>query len=124
MCIRDSKTGIEKALAVRHGIEKVFYSRDMITVRFRCSRASDGKDGRSENLPAAERNETPPLSSSALKSERPVSDLESGPSLKLERMQKVEHIAWPPTVDIFFANTGHSYWANYRLTGDYNLRPS
>jgi site-specific DNA recombinase len=84
------KTGIEKALAVRHGIEKVFYSRDMITVRFRCSHASDGKEGRSENLPAAERNETPPLSSAALKSERPVSDLESGPSFKLERLQNVE----------------------------------
>ena len=50
--------------------------------------------------------------------------MEAGPSLKLERLQMVEHMDWPPTLDVYFANTGHSYWANYRLTGDYKLRPT
>ena len=58
------------------------------------------------------------------KNERPASGVEAGPSLKLERLQMVEHMDWPPTLDVYFANTGHSYWANYRLTGDYKLRPT
>jgi hypothetical protein len=35
--------GIEKALSVRQGIEKVFYGKDSITVRFRWSLPPDGK---------------------------------------------------------------------------------
>jgi site-specific DNA recombinase len=37
------KTGIEKALAVRQGIEKVFYGKDSITVDFVWARPFDGK---------------------------------------------------------------------------------
>jgi site-specific DNA recombinase len=38
------KTGIEKSLAVRQGIEKVIYGKDNITVRFRWGLSPDGKE--------------------------------------------------------------------------------
>ncbi|MBK8871900.1 MAG: hypothetical protein IPN19_12935 [Elusimicrobia bacterium] len=38
------KTGIEKALSVRQGIEKVIYGKDNITVRFRWGLSNDGKE--------------------------------------------------------------------------------
>jgi hypothetical protein len=111
-------------LAVRQGIEKVFYSKEMITVRFRCGASSDDKSGQNEMGPVSSSAVARPRLPSGLKNERPASGVEAGPSLKLERLQMVEHIVWPPTLDLFFANTGHSYWDHFRLTGEYNVRPT
>lgn len=116
--------GLEKALAVRQGIERVYYAKDMITVRVRCGSFSDGKDSPNETNISADSKSTPPPSVMAHKSEGPAPELGTDPSLKLERMQMVEKIERPPTWDVYFANTGHSYWANFRLTGAYNLRPT
>ena len=116
--------GIEKALAVRQGIEKVFYSKEVITVRFRCGAIVDGKTGPNEMIPSAAGPSLPAAAPTAPKTKEPASAVETGPSFGLERTQNVEHMDWPPTLDVYFANTGHSYWANYRLTGDYKLRPT
>ena len=116
--------GIEKALAVRRGVEKIYYSKDTITVRFKCVSDSDGKPGDSSLDAAASPCPPPAVFSPAPKTERPVSKLETGPTLKLERLQNVEHTVRPPTLNLLLANIAHDYWENYRLTGDYNLRPS
>jgi hypothetical protein len=116
--------GIEKALAVRQGIEKVFYSKEMISVRFRCGATVVGNAAPNEPISSADSSVTTASNYSVQKSERLAPEMETSPSLKLERMQNVEHMAWPPTLDIFFANTGHSYWEHFRLTGEYNLRPT
>jgi site-specific DNA recombinase len=91
------KTGIEKALAVRQGIEKVFYSKEMITVRFRCGASSDDKSGQNEMGPVSSSAVARPRLPSGLKNERPASGVEAGPSLKLERLQMVELIGIEPT---------------------------
>ena len=91
------KTGIEKALAVRRGVEKIYYSKDTITVRFKCVSDSDGKPGDSSLDAAASPCPPPTVCSPARKTERPVSKLETGPTLKLERLKKVELIGIEPT---------------------------
>ena len=49
------KTGIEKSLSVRKRIEKVFYGKDRITVRFRWGLPVDGEMGETEVLSPAGR---------------------------------------------------------------------
>jgi hypothetical protein len=58
------------------------------------------------------------------KNERPASGVEAGPSLKLERLQMVEHIVRPPTLRVKVPNIAHDYWDHVRLTGEYNVRPT
>ncbi len=89
--------GIEKALAVRQGIEKVFYSKEMISVRFRCGATVVGNVAPSEPFSSAESSVTTASNSPVQKSERPAPEMESSPSLKLERMQMVELIGIEPT---------------------------
>ncbi|MBK8651441.1 MAG: recombinase family protein [Elusimicrobia bacterium] len=84
------KTGIEKALAVRQGIEKVFYSKDSITVRFRLSRPPDVKMDSVQSDSTAALRAAPPAPPSARKTERPDSLTESSPSLLVGMVQNVE----------------------------------
>ena len=84
------KTGIEKALAVRQGIEKVFYSKEVITVRFRCGAIVDGKTGPNEMIPSAAGPSLPAAAPTAPKTKEPASAVETGPSFGLERTQNVE----------------------------------
>ena len=102
----------------------MFYSKDSITVRFRLSHPPDVKMDSVQSDSAAALRAAPPALPLARKTERPDSLRESSPSLLVGTMRLVEHMDWPPTLDVYFANTGHSYWANYRLTGDYKLRPT
>ena len=91
------KTGIEKALAVRQGIEKVFYSKEMITVRFRCGAIVDGKSGPNETISSADGPSLPAAAPTAPKTKEPASAVETGPSFGLERTQNVELIGIEPT---------------------------
>ena len=96
----------------------------MITVRFRGGASADEHSVQNETGSVCPSAVARPRLPSGVKNERPASGVEAGPLLKLERLKDVEHMAWPPTLDIFFANTGHSYWDHFRLTGEYNLRPT
>jgi hypothetical protein len=118
------KTGIEKALSVRQGIEKVFYGKDSITVRFRWSRPPVCKFVSEESDSAAALSAAPPALPPAGQKERPDSLSESSPSSSVRVIQKVEQIERPQTIDLTFPNIAHDYWDNYRLTGEYYVRPS
>lgn len=84
------KTGIERALAVRQGIEKVFYSKDTITVRFILARPPDGKSLLNQRPTSGVSHTPPAFVPSAQKTEKPASGLETGSSLWLGSEKMVE----------------------------------
>ena len=108
MCAR--KTGIEKALLVQAGIQKVHYSKDSVGVDFRWERFLDGPDA-------------PPAPAAALraaaetkKGPNPFSGLEPSSwmwpvvSATLQRVSPAEP---PPTAHIRGPNFSHHYWNVY-----------
>jgi hypothetical protein len=118
------KTGIEKALAVRQGVEKVFYGKDRITVRFLWTRPLDGKMASDESDSSAALRAAGVDSSASGQKEKPDSLSEPGSSCGVATNKLVEQIARPPTVDLTCTNISHDYWENYRMTGEYNVRPT
>ena len=96
----------------------------MITVRFRGGASADEHSVQNETGSVCPSAVARPRLPSGVKNERPASGVEAGPLLKLERLKDVEQIERPPTIDLTFPNVAHDYWENYRLTGEYNVRPT
>jgi hypothetical protein len=119
------KTGIEKSLAVRQGIAKVIYGKDNITVRFRWGLSTDGKEatGSSPSVSAPGLS-APPAVCPPENERRPGPLLGTDPHFQFATEKMWSGSSRPPTIDITIPNIAHDYWQNYRLTGDYNVRPS
>jgi len=119
------KTGIEKSLSVRERIEKVFYGKDRITVRFRWGLPIDGEKGETDVLSPAGRcgsSASAPALPAQKKEPNLISKLDSFDGFDSKKMwSKLER---PPTFDLPMPHLTHDYWTNYRLTGQYNLRPT
>ena len=91
------KTGFEKALAVRQGVEKVFYGKDSITVRFMWTRPPDGKEASAESQSAAALRAALPAVPNDQKERGPGLLAESDPLLRRSTIKIVELDGIEPT---------------------------
>ena len=157
------KTGIEKALWVRRGIETVRYSKKSIGVDFVLSGASgansergasvrggdsrpfsDGKSQAGFDLSASARSAANGANLTDLAGDSR-GDLTAGteadsqpgnkkepnrsarldPSFQFDTTRNGGFFEIPTTVvPLTFPNIAHHFWENYRLTGEYHIRPS
>lgn len=117
--------GISKTLAVRQRIKGILYSPETIRVAFDYGSIPDGQEGlnslASDSAPQADDSRP-----GSLPKIEKGSDLlaKSDPFRKFDS-KKTWTTCWPPhTAPIDFANVSHDFWSHYRLTGQFNLRPT
>jgi hypothetical protein len=91
------KTGIEKSLAVRQGIEKVIYGKDNITVRFRWGLSTDGKEATGSFFRFRARPLRPARRSPSRKRKKARPPVGNGPSFSVRYGKNVELIGIEPT---------------------------
>lgn len=112
-------------MAVRQGIEKVIYGKDNITVRFRWGLSSDGKEATGTlSSASAPGPSAPPVSRLSEKNRRPAPLLGTDPLFQFATDKMWSKISRSPTIELNVPNISHSYWENFEMTGEYNLRPT
>ena len=112
-------------MSVRQRIEKVYYGKESITARFRLSLPPDGESPLKE-VPSSPGSAVSPVFPRPPAENSKGSNLieRSDPFNEFETNKMWSGSSRPPTIDITIPNIAHDYWQNYRLTGDYNVRPS
>jgi hypothetical protein len=109
-------------LGPRRHLSGIKYSKKTIAVEFFLARPPDEKSlSESESTSAALRA-APPVCPPAEKQKRP------GRNLRPNLFQSVcigengSVVKFVPKIEVSFPNIAHSYWENFRLTGEFHVR--
>jgi hypothetical protein len=135
---------MERILAIRRRIRRINYSKKTISVEFilggpvdstsqDLARPPDGKRVLNQNLTSVPHSGTKSFNPPARTSESNLfqtgeklkgsgRELRSDPFQKFGLGENGNLVGLPPKFIVAFPNIAHSYWDNFRLTGEFHVR--